>query len=109
MLDPSSPPSWWKEAFYAGLAMVAGTLGYLMRTLDNGEKPTWTRVLIEAGAAGLVGLCAMWVCESLEMSQKLTAVTVGVFGWLGASASLEFIQGFVLPKVGASRRHTDDR
>ncbi|MDD0886430.1 phage holin family protein, partial [Xylella fastidiosa subsp. multiplex] len=91
------------------LAMVAGVLGYLMRTLDNGEKPTWARVLIEASAAGLVGLFAMWVCESLELSQQLTAVTVGVFGWLGASASLDLIQSFIVPKVGGGRRSSDDR
>ncbi|MDC6408894.1 phage holin family protein [Xylella fastidiosa subsp. multiplex] len=72
-----------ERSVYTCLAMVAGVLGYLMRTLDNGEKPTWARVLIEASAAGLVGLFAMWVCESLELSQQLTAVTVGCLVGLG--------------------------
>ncbi|AXI83019.1 phage holin family protein [Xylella taiwanensis] len=108
MLDLTDMPLW-KELFCVGLAMMAGTLGYCMRTLDEGGKLLCSRVLVETLSAGLVGLCVMWGCDALDMSQSITFATVGVSGLIGTSNSLEFIQHCISPKMSSKKRPSDDR
>jgi hypothetical protein len=105
MLPPSPDQAlnWWQAirgVAYAVFAFVAGFLGYLLRTLDAGAAISYGRALVEALSASLVGLLTMWICQSMGLSQQWTAVSVGVSGWLGANASIQFLQRIVWSKLG---------
>jgi len=91
---------------YALFASVAGALGYLLRSMDAGVPVTYGRALVEALSAGLVGLIAMWLCQSAELSPQLTAVTVAISGWLGATASIQVFQRVVWRKFGLDPRRS---
>jgi hypothetical protein len=116
MIEPGGPLSGWllaaggwlQAAAYSFFAAVAGVLGYIMRTMDSGARLSGWRALVEGSSAGFVGLLAMWLCQSAGLSQQWTAVTVGVCGWLGASASIQVLQRLVWNKLGLNRSHDDE-
>lgn len=108
MIDPEVH-SWLalaRGAGYALFAAVAGALGYLFRSMDAGVTVSFGRALIEAFGAGVVGLFAMWICQAMGLGQQWTAVTVGVSGWLGATASIQVLQRVVWQKLGIGQRTT---
>jgi hypothetical protein len=109
MIEAGGPdPGWWQAAAYSFFAATAGVLGYVMRTMDNGARPSFWRAVVEGTSAGFVGLLAMWLCQAAGLSQQWTAVTVGVCGWLGATASIQMLQRFVWAKFGLDRSHGDE-
>lgn len=100
--DPSI--TWWlKVAAHAVFAAFAGAMGYLMRAMDGGHRAKKRAVLINCLAAGFVGILVMFICQELGVSQKWTLVTTGVFGWLGAGASIKLIEGMVFRKLGITK------
>ncbi len=109
MIEQPPPNYGWLQAcFYFAFAAVAGALGYVLRTMDAGAKVSYLRAIVEALSAGLVGLFAMWICQAFGLSQQWTAVTVGVSGWLGATASIQVLQRVVWKKLGLNRSQDDD-
>ena len=106
-------PAWLQTVLYAAFASFAGGLGYILRTMEANATPTLTRTCVEALAAGLVGLLAMWICQAMDISLQWTAITVGVSGWLGANATIQVLQRLVWRKLGLDnsfleyRRHDD--
>lgn len=105
MTDPIQPPdpSWlWlvRTSIYAAFSSFAGALGFILRSMEAGRPVSFTRVVVEALAAGLVGLIVMWICQAYHMSQEWTAVTVAISGWLGADASIQVLQRLVWRKLG---------
>lgn len=99
---------WMKALIYASFAALGGTLGYVMRSLDSGAKLLWWRALFEGVSAAFVGLLAMWLCQSAGLSQQWTAVTVGICGWLGATASIQVLQRLVWDRLGLNKIKDDD-
>lgn len=109
MIEGGGPGAGWLQAAaYSFFAAVAGVLGYVMRTMDAGARLSGWRALVEGSSAGFVGLLAMWLCQAAGLSQQWTAVTVGVCGWLGASASIVMLQRLVWSKLGLTRRRDDE-
>ncbi|HEU4376298.1 MAG TPA: phage holin family protein [Telluria sp.] len=109
--DPHEALWWWQAvrgAAYATFASVAGLLGYLLRTLDAGSQVSWGRAVLESLSAGMVGMFVMWICQSANLSQQWTAVSVGVSGWLGANASIQVLQRLVWNKLGLTRSQVND-
>lgn len=93
--------SWWfKTLMYAALAAFGGTLGYIMRTVDNQEKVIWWRAALEGTGAAFVGLLFMFVCQEMKLSQGYTGVIVGVSGWLGANVSIRLLETIVRKRLG---------
>lgn len=109
MIEQPPPNYGWLQAcFYFLFAAVAGALGYVLRTMDAGAKVSYPRAVVEALSAGLVGLLAMWICQSFGLSQQWMAVTVGISGWLGATASIQVLQRVVWNKLGLTPGRQDD-
>lgn len=93
--------SWWVKAImYAILATFAGSLGYIMRTIDKDRPISYGRAIIEGFAAGFVGLLVMLMCNAITMSDQWTGVIVGVSGWLGANASIRMLEKQVFKRLG---------
>nr|DAF45680.1 MAG TPA: holin [Siphoviridae sp. ctJ7x27] len=85
-------------------------MGYLMRTIDKEDHPIlWGRAVIEAIAAGFVGVLVLFVCLALNLSQQWTGVIVGVSGWLGANASIRLLERVVYKKIGMEVNRDDNR
>lgn len=101
--DPNLFPWWVKYSSYAALASFGGFMGALLRAQHDGKPFSWKRVLIEAVASGFVGLLVMLVCNELQFSERWTGVIVGVFGWLGANASIVMLEQMIYKKIGLSK------
>jgi len=65
-------------------------------------------LMLAIGIIGFVGMLVMWMCQAGNWSPPMTAVTVGVSGWLGASASIQMLQRFIWGRLGLSRNLDDD-
>lgn len=97
---------WWMKLMaYTGLAWLGGILGYLMRALDAGVRPSIVRAFVEAGAAAFSGLLFYLLCSAGGVGPEMTGVIVGVAGWLGASVSLRLLETIARKRLGV----TDDQ
>lgn len=88
---------------YALLAAFGGLLGYLMRTLDKGHRVSYGRALIESASAGFVGGLVTLACMAMKLDPLWSGVIVGVFGWLGATASIRFLETMIFKRLGITR------
>lgn len=94
---------WWIT-----IATWGGIFGYVMRSLDNHEKPTWSRGLLEAGSSGFVGLLVVYFCSALGLSEHWIGITAGISGWLGASVSINLLQKTVYERLGIRSQRDKD-
>lgn len=93
---------------FGGFAAIGGLLAYVLRVLNNDEKPTWGRAVLEALSSGFVGLIAMLACKALGLDWKWSGVIVGVFGWLGAEASIAILAKLIRGKLGIDPSYLKD-
>lgn len=94
--------SWMQTIVYAAFAGFGGSLGYVIRALNNHEVINKWRILAEGGAAAFVGVIVMLACQAMNLSPQWTGVVVGVMGWLGASAAMRGLEAIALRKLGVS-------
>lgn len=90
----------WKAVAYTVLATIGGFLGHLMRTIDKRLKIRWGHACLEGGAAGFVGTLTLLLCRAAEFNDAWTGVIVGVFGWMGANATIKVLERVILKKLG---------
>lgn len=86
----------------AVLAAVAGLLGYLMRTLKRGRKVRAVSVVLETLSSGFVGYMVFLLCRAMKLEDAWVGPIVGVFGWVGASASIRVLETVVEKRLGIS-------
>lgn len=75
-------------------------MGYIMRNLDSGQPIKWTLVCLQGVAAGFVGMLVYMLCLELGLSSYWTGIIVGVFGWIGANATIMVLQKLIYKKLG---------
>jgi hypothetical protein len=109
IFDPEALAAWTKTFLYSLFAAFGGVMGHLMRTIDKQEKIVWGRAALEGCAAGFVGFLTFFLCEALKLSPQWTGVIVGVFGWLGANATIRLLEGIVMQKLGLATKRQDDK
>lgn len=99
---------WWiKLISYLSLSVLGGILGYIMRTLDAGERPSLCRCVVEGAAAGFAGVLIILLCRVAGIGEEMTGLIVGVGGWLGATATIRKLEPFVFRKIGGGNDGTD--
>ena len=97
------------ESILFGLfAGIGGLLAYVLRTLNSNERPTWLRAIVEAASSGFIGLLAMLACKAMGLDWRWSGVIVGVFGWLGAEASIMMLAKIVRKKLGIDSHVIDE-
>jgi hypothetical protein len=89
-----------RALFYTLFAAVGGAMGYIMRNLDSGTPIRWSIVALQGVAAGFVGMLVYMLCLELSLSSYWTGIIVGVFGWIGANATIMVLQKLIYKKLG---------
>lgn len=107
MLPEYIIPEWLKAIAYAILAGVGGLLGYLLRTLESERKVSIVRAIVETFAAGFVGVLVYFICRAIGLSDAWTGAMTGLFGWLGAIASIRILEKVVYSKLGINRGNSN--
>lgn len=92
---------------FSGLAGVGGVLSYCLRQANKGKRPTLGLALLEGCSSAFVGFLAMLMCKATGLDWYWSGVVVGVFGWLGANASIAVLAKVVYGKIGVKGK-TDD-
>jgi hypothetical protein len=101
MSDPSNDPNWWiRFAGYAIFAAFGGSIGHVLRTLDSGQPIRWGKAIAQGVGAGFVGVLVLLACQALGLSEQWTGLTVGVCGWMGASATIVILEKLVFKRLG---------
>jgi hypothetical protein len=107
-MDANDPRmSWLQGLGLTFLAFIAGALGHIMRAMDAGGRVLLWPTVVQACSAGLVGFLVMMLCRSVGLSPEMTSVTVGVSGWLGATATIQALQRSVWTRLGLNQRKED--
>lgn len=103
-MDPTPPGGLgpWQLVLFPVFSAFGGFLGFVLRQLDAGNKVSMTRAVIESAGAGFAGVLVMLVCQAMHLSPQWTGVAVGVFGWLGATATIGVLAKILRKKLGIS-------
>lgn len=107
MLPEDPQFSWLKLLAYAAFAAFGGFMGHILRTIDARQKIKWSTASIQGLAAGFVGVLVLLMCQAMNLSEQWTGVIVGVCGWLGANASIQFLETIVFNKLGITKKPTE--
>lgn len=98
---PDDQKSFWLICLVMALfASVGGVLGYVMRAIDARVKILWWVACVQGASAAFVGIVALFICIEVGLSMRLTGVCVGVFGWIGANASMGVLAKIAFKKLG---------
>lgn len=103
-------PEWTIQLGQIALAVIGGTLGYIMREHDKGHEVSAWRAAIEGFGSGFVGILVMMLCHAMELSVMWTGFLVGLLGWMGANASIRLLEKIAYDKLGVKlRADTEER
>lgn len=91
---------WLSAAAHAALATFAGLLGYTTRQQHQGAPFNIWHAVTEALSSGLVGFLVMLLCQAMQVDLLWTGFLVGIFGWLGANASIRMLERIAYGKFG---------
>lgn len=92
---------------FSMLSGIGGALGYVYREIQSDKRPNPWRALVEGSAAAFVGIPVFLFCDSMNFGLHWTAITVSVFGWLGAAATIYVLEKLVFKKLGVGEREPD--
>lgn len=98
MLDADSEVV--KRIGYTALAAVGGLLGYVVRQQESKETFSWTKALVQTAGSGFVGLLVAMLCTAMGIEGLWLGPIVGVFGWMGAAATMDIVSKVSLGKLG---------
>lgn len=96
-----------KEAGWATLAAIGGLLGYTIKQQDGGEKFLWRDGFVQAASSGFVGFLIALLCQAMGIPDIWIGPVAGLFGWLGATATIRIVERFVYQKLGIDPKDTD--
>lgn len=106
---PDPFENWYIKALaFTLFAVLAGFLGHMMRTFEAKDKFSWTILIIKSLSAGLTGFMMFLLCIALNFSDIWTGIIVGVFGWLGADATIQVLKSFVYSMLKVDKEKDND-
>ena len=108
-MDNFNLSDWLTSAGYVLLASIGGLLGYVMRENDKGNPLKLWRAATEAASSGFVGFLVMLLCSAMDLDPLWSGFVVGIFGWLGASASIRMLERLAYEKFGIKLRENTDK
>ncbi len=108
-MEQFSLSDWAASIGYTLLAAIGGLLGYVMREHDKGNPLNGWRALAETVSSGFVGFLVMLLCRAMGLDPLWSGFVVGIFGWLGANASIRMLERFAYEKFGIKLRANSDK
>lgn len=105
MLDADSEVI--KRIGYTILAAVGGLLGYVIRQQESKETFSMVTALVQTAGSGFVGLLVAMLCAAMGIDGLWMGPIVGVFGWMGAAATMDLLGKIPLGKLGLSSDKKD--
>lgn len=100
---------WLTSIGYTVLAAIGGLLGYIMREHDKGNPLNGWRALTEAMGSAFVGFIVMLLCRAMELDPLWSGPIIGIFGWLGARASIRLLERIVYERLGIKLQANTDK
>src|SRR5690606_8883631 len=100
LMEHFSLSDWPSLLGHALLAAVGGLLGHVMREHDRGHRLQKWRAAIEALSFGFVSLLVMLLCRAMDIDPLWSDFVAGLFGWLGANASIRMLERIAYEKFG---------
>lgn len=95
----------WESAGLTILGGIGGLLAYAVQTQEKGEHFLWRKAIVQFASSAFVGFIVYSLCQALGINGLWLGPIVGVFGWLGATATIQVAKRFVFNKLG----YTEDR
>lgn len=88
----------------AGYTLLGAISGFVAKVVEDveGDKVRPSQWFAAALGSGLVGYLIYLLCLSLGFDGPLIGVVVGLFGALGAKATIVVLKKFVFGKLGIS-------
>lgn len=99
---------WLKVGIGIAISSIGGGLAYVMRENDKGNKIVFWRVTLNMASSGFVGVLVTLLCEAMKVDPLWAAFATGVFGWLGANASIRLLERIAYEKLGIKLRANTD-
>lgn len=98
---------WLEMLAFSSLSGIGGTLGFIYREISSDKRPNPWRALVEGSASAFVGVIVFLTCDAMNFGLQWTGVIVGVFGWLGAAATMHVLEKVVFKKLGVGKSESD--
>lgn len=90
----------WTGAGLTILAGIGGMLAHIVQAVENGKPVNWREGLVQFCASGFVGYLVYGLCMAIGVGGLWLGPIVGMFGWLGAVATIQVLRRFVFDKLG---------
>lgn len=109
MQTPDPLDQWWiKLIAFTILAAIGGAIGHLFRIFENGHKFSLTIFIVKTLSAAFTGCLMYLLCIALNFSPVWTGICVGVFGWLGADATIKVLKSFVYNMLNVDKQEKNN-
>lgn len=104
MLNPDDywAMTWVKMIVLSLLGGFAGVISYLLRQMDAGLPIKASRAAVEFFSSLLAAFFVFLTCKALGLDEVWTALACGLFGWLGAKATIMALEKLIEKKLGIS-------
>lgn len=90
----------WEAEGLTFLGGIGGLLAYAVQTQEKGEPFLWRKAIVQFASSAFVGFIVYSLCQALGINGLWLGPIVGVFGWLGATATIQVAKRFVFNKLG---------
>jgi hypothetical protein len=100
---------WLSAIGYTILSGIGGLLGYVMRENDKGNPLTGLRAAVQGFSSAFVGFLIYLLCRAIGIDSLWVGPIVGVFGWLGATVTIQMLERVVYERLGLKLRENTDR
>lgn len=99
-MDDFPIPKWITYIGFVLFGIAGGIIGYSIREQQKGEKIVWSRAVLEGLASGFVGILVLLLSVEMGFSMMWAGFLVGVFGWIGATASIGVFNRIIASRAG---------
>lgn len=97
-----------KRVGLAALAAFGGLVGYTVRQQERKEAFSWSGALVQTAGSGFVGLMVAMLCAAMGIDGLWVGPIVGIFGWMGATATIDIVRRIPMMKLGITPEKGND-
>lgn len=101
-------PKWIIYLGFIIFGVAGGMIGYATREQQKSHKIIWGRALLEGLASGFIGILVLLLSLEMGFSMLWAGFLVGVFGWIGATASIGVFNRIIASRAGFEMPETKE-